>query len=163
MRIVESDHYRGILFSACFAMFAWRLDTYAVTISLPTISHHFGVGTNTVALVVICYSLLISSSLLVVGKIEDIYGKKRILASGFLMFALGGVGASLSPSITFLILARSVQGVAGAILISSAYATVSELIPKGRRSRAFGLVSSSAALGVAVGAPLGGIISGLLS
>ena len=163
MRIIASDQCRGILFSACFAMFAWRLDTYTVAISLPTISHHFGVGTDTVALVVICYSLLISSSLLVVGKIGDLYGKKRILASGFLVFALGGVGASLSPSITFLIVARSVQGVAGAVLISSAYAMVSQLIPKERRSRAFGMVSSSAALGVAVGAPLGGVISGLLS
>lgn len=163
MKIVESDRYWGILFSACFAIFAWRLDTYTVTISLPTISRHFDVGTNTVALVVICYSLLISSSLLVVGKIEDIFGRRRLLTWGYLMFALGGVGASLSSSITFLILARCVQGVAGAILISSVYALVSELIPAGRRSRAFGLVSSSAALGVAVGAPLGGMISGLLS
>jgi len=163
MKIVEPEHYWRILFSACFAIFVWRLDTYTVTISLPTISRHFGVGTNTVALVVICYSLLISSSLLVVGKIEDICGIKRVLVWGFLIFALGGVGASLSPSITFLILARSLQGVAGAILISSVYAIVCELLPEGRRGRAFGLVSASAGLGVAVGAPLGGMISGLIS
>jgi len=163
MKIGESEHYWRILFSACFTIFAWRLDTYTVTISLPTISRHFGVGTNTVALVVICYSLLISSSLLVVGKIEDIFGIKRLLVWGFLIFALGGVGASLSPSITFLILARSVQGVAGAILIGSVYAIVCELLPEGRRGKAFGLVSASAGLGVAVGAPLGGMISGLLS
>ncbi len=163
MKIVESEHYWWILFSACFAIFVWRLDTYTVTISLPTISRYFGVGTNTVALVVICYSLLVSSSLLVVGKIEDIWGIKRVLVWGFLIFALGGVGASLSPSITFLILARSLQGVAGAILISSVYAIVCELLPEGRRGRAFGLVSASAGLGVAVGAPLGGMISGLIS
>jgi EmrB/QacA subfamily drug resistance transporter len=163
MKIGESEHYRRILFCACFTIFAWRLDTYTVTISLPTISRHFDVATNTVALVVICYSLLISSSLLVVGKIEDIYGIRRLLVWGFLIFALGGVGAALSPSITFLILARSVQGVAGAILISSVYAIVCELLPEGKRGRAFGLVSASAGLGVAVGAPLGGMISGLLS
>ncbi len=163
MKIVESEHQKWALLCVCFTAFVWRLDLYTVTISLPTISRHYDVGTDTVAFVVICYSLLLSSSLLIVGRMEDIYGLKRLLIWGFLIFSLGALCASGAPSIFFLILARCVQGVAGAILISSIYALVSSLLPVGLRGSAFGLVSASAALGVAVGNPLGGAIAGWLS
>lgn len=157
-----SYHWRT-LFTACFAAFVWRLDLYGVTISLPSISHHFGVGTDTVVLVVVCYSLFLSSSLLLVGRIEDILGVKRVLIWGFLIFALGALCAGLSTSIAVLIFARSVQGIAGAGLISSVYALVSQKVPVERRGSAFGLISASAALGISMGTPLGGMITGWFS
>jgi MFS family permease len=163
MKIVETQHHRWILFTSCFAIFVWRLDLYTVSISLPTISRHFGVGTDTASFVVISYSLFLSSSLLIVGRIEDVVGPIRVLGWGFLIFALGGLCSCLSPSISVVILARSVQGVAGAIIISSVYAMVSGLLPMHARGGAFGLVSACAALGIAVGTPLGGAISGWIS
>ena len=152
-----------IIFSTCFAAFVWRLDLYAVTISLPSISNYFGIGTDSVVFVVVCYSLFLSSSLLLVGKIEDILGVKRVLVWGFLIFALGALCAGFSPSILVLILARSIQGIAGAILISSVYALVSIKVPMQNRSKAFGLISASAALGISMGTPVGGMITNWFS
>ncbi len=163
MKSVESDHYGWRLFSMCFAAFALQLDMFSFIMSLPTISRHFDVGTDTVALAIICYFLFRGSSLLVVGRIEDVLGLKRALVWGFLIFTLGALGAGLAPSISLLILARCVQGLAAAILVSSVYAIVSVLLPLEKRGGAFGLISGSAGLGVAVGAPLGGVISGWLS
>jgi len=84
-------------------------------------------------------------------------GVKHVLVWGFLIFALGALCAGLSPSISVLILARSVQGIAGAILISSLYALVGLKVPVERRGSAFGLISASAALGISMGTLLGGV------
>ena len=101
------------------AAFVWRLDLYAVTISLPSISSYFGIGTDTVVFAVVCYSLFLSSSLLLVGKIEDVLGLKRVLVWGVSNFRFKGLFfAGLSSSILVLILGRSIQGIAGAILIN---------------------------------------------
>jgi EmrB/QacA subfamily drug resistance transporter len=159
----DRSQYRWIVLSVAFAAFMSKLDTYIVNVSLPTISKYFNVGTSEVSRVILVYLLVLTSTLLLFGRLGDKFGQKKIFVLGYFFFTLGSLLCGLSPSIQALVAFRGVQGLGGAMLLTSGYAIIPKFLPDGLRGWGFGIVTASAALGISVGAPLGGLITGIFS
>lgn len=161
--VAERKPYRWIVFSVAFAVFMVRLDGYIVNISLPSIARYFHAGTNEASWVVLSYMLVMTGSMLIFGKLGDRIGLKKIFMAGYVFFTLGSLLCGLSTSVYALDLARGVQGIGGAMMMTGAFAIISHYLPEAITGWAFGLCSLANSLGIMVGAPLGGIITGYFS
>ena len=106
----ERRAYRWIVFSIAFAVFMVRLDSYIVTISLPTIARFFQVGTNEVSWVVLSYLLVMTGSMLIFGKLGDRIGFKKIFLYGFVCFTFSSLLCGLSPNIYALDVGKGSPG-----------------------------------------------------
>lgn len=163
MIIEDKKHQKLLIASISLAGFMSTLDSYIVNVSLPAISHYFNTGTGEVSRVIIAYLLFFTSTLLVWGKLGDKIGFKKLFIAGFITFTFGSLLCGISPSISFLVASRCIQGIGAAMLATSGFALISKLLPAEITGWAFGIYSTASAIGVAAGAPLGGIITGVLS
>lgn len=160
---IDQGKQRWIVISAAFAAFMATLDGNIVNISLPSIAKYFQVSITQVVQVALLYLLILTSTLLIFGRLIDKSGSKKIFVLGYLGFILGSLFSGLAPTFTALLLARCLQGLGAAMLITTVFTLVSEHIPADRRGWAFGLLATAAAAGVMIGAPLGGFITGFFS
>lgn len=105
------------------------------------------------------YGFAVGSLLIAFGTIGDRYGRLRLLMVGATVFGAGSVAAAFAPSPELLIAARALMGVAGATLLPSALAVLSELFadPR-RRAQAIGIFAAAFAAGFAVGPVVGGVL-----
>jgi DHA2 family multidrug resistance protein-like MFS transporter len=105
------------------------------------------------------YGFLVGSLLIAFGNIGDRYGRLRLLMIGAVVFGAASAGAAFSSTPEMLIAARALMGLAGATLLPSALAVLSELFadPR-RRAQAIGIFAATFAAGFAVGPVLGGLL-----
>jgi EmrB/QacA subfamily drug resistance transporter len=135
------------------------LDATIVNISLPTMSKYFHCDVATVSWVAMAYLLILSSTLITFGRVADIRGYKKIYVAGFAIFTVGSLLCGLSATIYLLIGLRVFQGIGAAMLQAIGGAMVVKYLPEKVRGTAFGVLTTSAAVGLAAGTPLGGFIS----
>lgn len=147
----------------CLASFLVSLDSYIVNISLPTMARQFQATMNDISLVVLSYILFLAGTSLIFGKLADRYSLKALFIYGYLVFLLGSLLSGLSLNLHLLVASRSLQGIGGAMLLIAGYAALPKYVPQELRGWAFGLMATSAASGVIIGAPIGGIINGYLT
>lgn len=155
--------YLLIVISVAFSSFLVRLNNYMVNISLPTITRSFGVTSSDASRIISSYLLIITTTLLLFGKLGDRIGLKRVFISGYVIFTVGSLMCGFSHNIDMLIGSRFIQGIGSAMLLAVSFAIISHFLPAGNTGWAFGITSTASALGVATGAPIGGIITGYLS
>jgi len=148
-----------ILLSSSLAMFMVKLDAYIVNISLPTIASNFATSRNMASLVLLSYLVASTATLLLFGMLGDRLGLKKIFILGFVLFTLGSLFCGLSPTISILILSRFIQGLGGSMLVANCMAIVGRFMPHEKVGSAYGILTTIAAIGVSLGAPLGGLIS----
>jgi EmrB/QacA subfamily drug resistance transporter len=165
IRSVADDkrRYRSILFSIAFASFMVNLDTYIVNVSLPTVAAAFHTSTANVSWVSMAYQLTVTGFLLIFGRLGDRMSIKKIFMFGYGLFACSTLLCGLSNSLWTLVLFRAVQGVGASVLYALTPAMVPRFLPDSMRGPAFGTLATAAALGVMIGNPIGGVITGYLS
>jgi MFS family permease len=132
------------------------IDGTVVSVALPAIAREFRATGTEVQWVVEAYALLLSALLLVGGSLGDRYGRRRVYALGVTLFSFASVACGLATSVRWLILARSIQGVGGALLIPGALALISASFSPGERGRAIGTWSGFSGITAAIGPLLGG-------
>ncbi|MFI6024857.1 MFS transporter [Amycolatopsis magusensis] len=105
------------------------------------------------------YGFAVGSLLIAFGNLGDRYGRLRLLMIGTTVFGLASAAAAFAPNAELLITARALMGVAGATLLPSALAVLSELFadPR-RRAQAIGIFAAAFAAGFAIGPVLGGVL-----
>ena len=158
-RISKSPNLRWfILANVVLGGFMSTLDSSIVNVALPTISTNFKVGLSTIQWLVTAYLLAISSLLPVFGRLSDLWGRKRIYSTGFLMFTLGSILCGLAANIWFLVGMRVLQAVGAAMLMSNGQAIIVSIFPFEERGRALGLSGTVIALGALAGPALGGFL-----
>ena len=155
--------YRPILFSITIAVFMCLLDSHIVRICLPVIARDFGISSGQSSWINLAYLLVVAPGLPVFGKIADIVGYRSIFISGYSIFTIGSMLCGISPDAHALVASRLIQGVGGVMLIASGPSMIPQLIPPDKRGFAFGLQATAAGVGISLGAPLGGILTELLS
>jgi EmrB/QacA subfamily drug resistance transporter len=106
--------------------------------------------------VVEAYALLLASLLLLGGSLGDLYGRRRIFASGVVLFAAASAWCGFAPSIGSLIVARGLQGIGAALLVPGSLAIISASYAESERGRAIGTWSGFTAITAAIGPVLGG-------
>lgn len=134
------------------------LDTSIVNIALPVIAKTTGAPVSTVEWVALAYLITVSASLLVFGRLADLYGKRRLYLAGLAMFVSGSLLCGLAGRVGLLIGARSVQAVGAAMLFALGPAILVGAFPAEERGRALGLQATLTYLGLVAGPGLGGLL-----
>lgn len=99
----------GVILSGSLAGFMVLLDTNIVNISLPEIAASFSISPGSVVRVTLIYLLILSSTLIIFGKLADKYGLRRIFLSGFSVFTASSLLCGISPSFQLLLVSRMLQ------------------------------------------------------
>jgi EmrB/QacA subfamily drug resistance transporter len=133
------------------------LDTM-VNIALPAISSSFGIEVDQVQWVVISYVLVYASLLLLTGRLADLLGHTRVLTAGLVCSALAMVACGSARSFGWFLSARALQGVGAALVLGAAPALVTLSASDADRARALGVFQMAAAVGLAIGPPIGGLL-----
>ncbi|HLI09837.1 MAG TPA: MFS transporter [Ktedonobacteraceae bacterium] len=153
-----------ILALAATAAFMTTLDSSIVNIGLPSIARTFGVGVSgAIEWIVIGYLVVIAAVLLTFGRLADMIGRKPIFMMGLVVFIVGSMLSGQAPSLLFLILARLLQGIGGALIFSVNVAMITSSFPGRKRGLALGLNMVVVSLGTAAGPTIGGIITQYLT
>ncbi len=134
------------------------VDGSIVNIALPDLRQVFNTDAGTVVWISVIFLLSSVGLMLTLGSLGDAVGRKRVFLSGFVVFGIGLVGASISQSLTQLLIARAIQGVGQALIISNGNALVVAAFPPTERGRALGIENAVVGVGLASGAPLGGFL-----
>lgn len=103
--------------------------------------------------------LPLAAFLVLGGRLADGFGLRRFFLGGAAVFALATVGAGMAENMTWLITARAVQGLAGAVMMPTAVAITSAVWPVERRGFALGLLAGASAFFAALGPVLGGLLT----
>ena len=131
------------------------LDGTVVNVALPVIRADLNVGLADQQWIVAAYLLTLSALILVGGSLGDLFGRRRVFALGAASFGVCSVLCAVAPSATFLILARALQGVAGAMLVPNTLALIMDTFDENERSAAIGSWTAWTAIATVIG-PLGG-------
>jgi EmrB/QacA subfamily drug resistance transporter len=132
------------------------LDATVVNVALPHISEDLGGGLTGLQWTLDAYLVTLTSLLLLGGSLGDLYGRRRIFVLGLGGFGLASLLCGLAPTIEVLIVARALQGVAGALLVPSSLAIISASFHPDDRARAVGAWSGLGAAAGAIGPFVGG-------
>lgn len=127
-----------------------------VNVALPAIQAGLGASAAEMQWVLNAYLLFLGALVLVGGSLGDHLGRRRVFAVGMVVFSAASVACGLAPDVGWLILARAVQGVGGALLVPSSLALISAAFPKEARGQAIGTWAGFSALTTALGPVLGG-------
>ncbi|HTS33841.1 MAG TPA: MFS transporter [Thermoplasmata archaeon] len=129
-----------------------------LTPSLPTIQSDFNVDTAQVTLIISAYAAAGVALSPVVGKLGDIYGKRKVLIGVMLGYAAAVSVTGFSPTFSFMVAARTVQGI-GLTIIPLGMALMREEFPRELVPRAQGLLSAMFGVGFVISLPLGSFVS----
>jgi MFS family permease len=144
-------------------LFMTVLDNLVVNVALPSIHRDLGASIQTLEWTVNAYVLAYAVLLLTGAALGDRVGRKRMFMVGIGVFTAGSVAAALSPSIGFLIAARSVQGVGAALVTPLTLTLLAEAFPPAQRGLALGVWSAISGIGVAAGPLVGGALTQVAS
>jgi EmrB/QacA subfamily drug resistance transporter len=140
------------------------LDATIVNVALPHIQQALGFSGSGLEWVVNAYAVTFGGLLLLGGRAGDILGRRRVFVFGLLLFSGASLLGGFATSEWWLLTARAVQGVGGAVIAPTALALISTNFPEGaERNRAFGVYAAMAGAGSAVGLLLGGILTAYVS
>jgi EmrB/QacA subfamily drug resistance transporter len=144
---------------ACAAQFLIGADGLAVAIALPALQADLGAAPIDAQWVLTGYGLAFGGTLLLGGRLGDLYGRRRLLAWGMTAFAGGSVLAGLAPALPALVGARVMQGLGAAAAVPAALALIGSLVAPGpARTRALSLLAALASVGLL----LGGLVTAVL-
>jgi EmrB/QacA subfamily drug resistance transporter len=139
------------------------LDGTVVNVALPAISEGLDVGLAGQQWVIEAYTLTLVALLLVGGSLGDQFGRRRIFVIGLIAFGATSALCAIAPTDTFLIAARALQGVAGALLVPGSLAIVAATFAGEARGRAVGTWTAWTGIATVLGPAGGGALIGLIS
>ena len=152
-----------VLSIAVLASFVAFLDGTVVNVALPAIVEELGGGITTQQWTVDAYLITLGSLILVAGSLSDAFGRILILRIGLALFGVASIAIAAAPDPLFLILARGVQGVAGALLVPSSLALITSTFDGKARGRAIGMWTGLTSVAMIVGPFVGGVFVDFLS
>jgi EmrB/QacA subfamily drug resistance transporter len=144
------------LFAAIMGSFVVGLDATVVNVALPAIATDLGGGLAGQQWVSNGYSLALASLILIGGSLGDVFGERRVFSLGVLGFGVTSLLCAISPSIGFLVAARILQGVFGALLTPSALAVIVAAFPSSERGGAVGSWTAWSGIATVIGPFVGG-------
>ena len=155
----DHEHYKWWALSCTsLGMLLATVNSGTLIIALPDLER--SLHTSLLELVWVILSYMIASTVLVLtaGRLSDLFGRKRAYVGAFVVFSLASLGAGFSSSGTELILWRILQGIGGAFIFANAPALVTDAFPKHQLGIAMGTNTMVAAIGLALGPVLGGVL-----
>lgn len=137
------------------------MDGSILFLAMPRITQALAPTADQALWILDVYGFAVGALLIAFGNLGDRYGRLRLLTIGAAVFGAASAGAAFAPSAELLIAVRALMGVAGATLLPSALAVLSELFPDPRRrAQAIGIFAAAFAAGFAIGPIVGGFLLG---
>jgi EmrB/QacA subfamily drug resistance transporter len=144
----------------CAAQFVLQLDFSIVNVALPTIQHDLKMAPADLQWIVTGYALTFGSLLLAGGRLADLFGRRRMLVLGLILFAVASLTCGLAQWPIMLIASRIVQGSAGALVSPAALSLLTTANPEGAaRNRALAIWQAVTAGGATTGIVAGGLLT----
>lgn len=156
--MIKLEQKWQVLIVICIGIFMSTLDGSILNIANPTIANDMSVSMQEVQWVVTAYMLIITATLLFFGKLGDQEGSSKIYTYGFLIFTVGSLLCSLSPSLQLLVSARIFQGLGASMMMATGIGIVSNIFPAQERGKALGITGSIVGIGNLSGPSIGGIL-----
>ncbi len=152
------------LYVLCLGDLMIVLDMTIVNVALPSIRDDLGFSQTSLAWVVNAYLLTFGGFLLLGGRLGDLFGHRRLFLSGIALFTVASLACGIANSQEFLVAARAVQGVAGAIVSALALSMLMILFTEpADRAKAMGVFGFILSGGGVVGVLAGGVLTDVLN
>ncbi len=144
--------------TVCLGAAMAAIDASIVSVGNPTMQHYFHTTTSNIAWVSLTYLLVLTTIVVLAGRLADGIGRSRMYRFGFIVFGVASAGCGFAPSLGVLLVSRLVQGVGAAMLQANSVAIVTSSVPASMRGRAIGVQGAAQAVGLAIGPVLGGFL-----
>ncbi|MEJ1935672.1 MFS transporter, partial [Nostoc sp. NIES-2111] len=152
-----------MILTTCLGAFAGQVDASIVQLGLPALEQAFASRLDAVGWVAIAYSLAFAAALPVYARLAEMGGRKAMYVAGFALFGLFSALCGFAPSLEWLIVFRTLQGISGALLGANSVVILVGAAGTELRGRAMGVFAAAQAVGVCAGPALGGVILAGLS
>ncbi|MCD7100035.1 multidrug transporter subunit MdtD [Stenotrophomonas sp. MMGLT7] len=148
--------FRPLLWLVSLAIFMNMLDSTIVNTALPAMARSLGESPLQMQSVVFSYALAVASFIPASGWIADRYGTRRTFLAAIVVFTAGSLACALSPTLPWLVAARVLQGIGGALLLPVGRLAVLRSVPREHFLKAMSFIAIPALVGPLVGPTLGG-------
>ncbi len=150
---------RNILWVLLLAMFGGSLIMSSIPIALPSIAEELSMNAVQIGWVSLVFGLASAVLILPMGRLADIFGRKKIFAMGMLINVAGMIGSASSISWLMLISFQIVAGIGSSMFMATAFALLSSAYAPAERGGALGLVVAAVYLGQSIGPTIGGLLT----
>lgn len=134
------------------------LDFFIVNVALPVIQADLRATSSVAQLVISVYAAAYAVTLILGGRLGDLYGRKRVFIVGMVGFGAASALCGLAPSANVLVVGRLLQGVTAAIMAPQSLASIHAIFPASQKARALGLYGATIGLASVAGQLLGGVL-----
>jgi EmrB/QacA subfamily drug resistance transporter len=159
-RLVTDENKKWwTLAAVSVGLFMIMLDNTIVNVALPSIRRSLGMTLEELEWIVAGYALTFAAFMLTGGKLADYLGRRRIFMAGLVVFTGASLACGLAPNGGFLIGARVVQGLGGALMNPATLSIITATFPPRERGRAIGIWAGVSAMALAIGPLVGGLLT----
>lgn len=147
-----------ILLASTLASFLTPFMGSALNLALPGVAREFNLSAVTLGWTVTAYLLTTAVLLVPFGKLADLFGRRKVFVAGISVFLAGTLFCGLSFSGVWLIVARLIQGIGGAMIFSTSIALLASHFPPENRGQVLGINVAATYTGLSLGPVLGGLL-----
>lgn len=126
---------------------------------LPNYARSFGVGYDSVGLVISAFSFARLVADPFVGRFIDVHGERKMVALGAVIVGVSSIAAGLAPTFTLLVVLRGIGGVGSALFFAALLSFLLRTIPAERTGRVMSVYYAAFNIGFIIGGPLGGLVA----
>jgi len=162
-KVSEGDRRWTALVGISILSFVVFIDFTIVNTIMPGIQRELNASFDQLQWVMNGFVIMLTVFMVAMGRLGDIYGRRRMLFFGVILFALASFAAGAAPSPGVLIVCRFVQGIGGAAALTLGAALVGHHFPENEQGRAMAIFMSITGFGMALGPVLGGVFLTWLS
>jgi EmrB/QacA subfamily drug resistance transporter len=150
--------FRTVALIVAAALLMEQIDVTVLATALPTMARDFGVSAVNMSVAMTSYLLSLAVFIPASGKIADRFGARNVFCTAIVLFTLGSVLCGQSSRLGFLVLARLIQGLGGALMVPVGRLVVLRTVSKAELVNAMAWVLVPGLIGPVIGPPLGGFI-----
>src|SRR3954454_17976865 len=157
--VTEENKKWWTLAAVSVGLFVIMLDNTVVNVALPSMRESLNMSLSELEWVVAGYALTFAAFMLTGGKLADYLGRRLIFMVGLAIFTGASLACGLAPNGGFLIGARVVQGLGGALMNPATLSIITATFPPRERGKAIGIWAGTAAMALAIGPLVGGVLT----
>ena len=154
----STDNPSKLALVAGTGMFLSTLDSGIINIAIPTLLKNFAAPMSTIIWAVTAYTLILSATVLLFGKLADRWGRLRIYVIGLLLFAVSSLLCGLANNISYLIAFRALQGLSAAMMQATSIALITTRLQGEAAHKAMGIFAILLGLGPTLAPVIGGFL-----
>jgi EmrB/QacA subfamily drug resistance transporter len=155
---VERRKSNLILLNVCIGQAIVGLDQRALLVALPTLTEYFDTAFTTIRWTILSYDLVLIGLVITMGRLGDLYGRRRFYTAGFVLFVIGSALCVIAQSAQQLVAFRILQAIGGSMISANGRAIASVSVPRDERGKALGLTSTAFHVGFLAGPTIGGFM-----